>query len=210
MLARTACGSSTTSCPATTARPEVGLSTVLRIRNVVVLPAPLGPSSPKISPGLAVERDIAHGGDPAALVVEERLAEIFDLDHAVARLSMVRSETVGQLRRKASIADAIGVPDLDTTPTGRPCSRTARASSGSECDRCTRRTRYAGGGCSPPRECSAGSRRASGGGPCPPRRRRSPRSSGCPCRWRRRTAPSWPILAPCVTQDDWMLGTLSR
>src|SRR5580765_7660951 len=32
--------------------PPVGRSTVLRIRRQVVLPAPLGPSNPKISPGL--------------------------------------------------------------------------------------------------------------------------------------------------------------
>src|SRR5262245_44956376 len=33
--------------------PPVGRSTVHRMRMVVVLPAPLGPSSPKISPGRA-------------------------------------------------------------------------------------------------------------------------------------------------------------
>ena len=51
MWSRTASGSATTSWPATIARPPVGRSTVLRIRRVVVLPAPLGPSNPKISPG---------------------------------------------------------------------------------------------------------------------------------------------------------------
>ena len=52
MLARTAAGSVATSWPATIARPPVGLRTVLRMRRVVVFPAPLGPSRPKISPGL--------------------------------------------------------------------------------------------------------------------------------------------------------------
>src|SRR5438270_3009718 len=36
--------------PPTTARPEVGMTMVVNIPPVVVLPAPLGPSRPKISP----------------------------------------------------------------------------------------------------------------------------------------------------------------
>ena len=32
-------------------RPPVGFKTVLRMRRVVVLPAPFGPSRPKIAPG---------------------------------------------------------------------------------------------------------------------------------------------------------------
>ena len=76
---------STTSWPATTARPPVGLSTVLRIRRVVVLPAPLGPSSPKISPGWQSKLDVADGRNPAPLIVEEGFAEVLDVDHAVAR-----------------------------------------------------------------------------------------------------------------------------
>ena len=39
-----------TSMPATYAVPDVGTTRVVRIPAVVVLPAPLGPSSPKISP----------------------------------------------------------------------------------------------------------------------------------------------------------------
>ena len=57
---------------------------MLRIRSVVVLPAPLGPSSPKIAPGLALEGDVRDRGDPAPLIVEERLAEPFNLDHESA------------------------------------------------------------------------------------------------------------------------------
>jgi hypothetical protein len=42
--------SATTSKPATRAVPEVGSRRVVRILMRVVLPAPLGPSSPKSSP----------------------------------------------------------------------------------------------------------------------------------------------------------------
>src|SRR5271166_2159047 len=37
--------------PPTVARPDVGRSSPVRILIVVVLPAPLGPKNPKISPG---------------------------------------------------------------------------------------------------------------------------------------------------------------
>ena len=40
-----------TSKPATSARPALGASSVVSTRTVVVLPAPLGPSRPKTSPG---------------------------------------------------------------------------------------------------------------------------------------------------------------
>jgi hypothetical protein len=51
MFARTCSGWVSTSKPATVARPPVGRRTVLRMRRVVVLPAPFGPRSPKIAPG---------------------------------------------------------------------------------------------------------------------------------------------------------------
>ena len=37
--------------PNTVALPSAGLSSVVSMRIVVVLPAPFGPSSPKVSPG---------------------------------------------------------------------------------------------------------------------------------------------------------------
>ena len=83
MLDRTAWGSATTSWPATTARPPVGRSTVLRMRKVVVFPAPLGPSSPKISPGWQSNETSLHGRDPAPLIVQKGFAEAFDVDHGV-------------------------------------------------------------------------------------------------------------------------------
>src|SRR5437879_143110 len=53
MCWRTCWASAATSKPATRAVPPLGRSTVHRMRMVVVLPAPLGPSRPKISPGRA-------------------------------------------------------------------------------------------------------------------------------------------------------------
>src|SRR5581483_7856128 len=53
MFCRTRLGWEKTSWPAMVATPPVGLRTVHRMRMVVVLPAPLGPSRPKTSPGWA-------------------------------------------------------------------------------------------------------------------------------------------------------------
>src|SRR4029077_18917585 len=50
MRNRTAPGCSTTSKPATDARPLVGASSVHNMRTVVDLPAPFGPRNPEISP----------------------------------------------------------------------------------------------------------------------------------------------------------------
>src|SRR5216684_8962746 len=49
---RTPSGSRRISCPATRAVPEVGGVSVVSMRISVVLPAPLGPSRPKISPSV--------------------------------------------------------------------------------------------------------------------------------------------------------------
>ena len=53
MRARSFAASRTTSSPATRAVPASGESRVERIRTVVVLPAPLGPSTPSTVPGAA-------------------------------------------------------------------------------------------------------------------------------------------------------------
>lgn len=52
MSLRTSEASATTSYPQTFTEPEVGRSNVDIILSAVVFPAPLGPMSPKISPGL--------------------------------------------------------------------------------------------------------------------------------------------------------------
>ena len=51
MLRRTSARWRTMSYPATSADPAVGAASVHSILIVVVLPAPLGPRKPKISPG---------------------------------------------------------------------------------------------------------------------------------------------------------------
>jgi hypothetical protein len=50
MFRRTAAAAWTTSKPATRAVPPSGIVSVVRIRRVVVFPAPLGPRSPMIAP----------------------------------------------------------------------------------------------------------------------------------------------------------------
>ena len=50
ILRRTAGASLTTSWPATQARPLSGAVRVVRMRTPVVLPAPLGPRTPRIDP----------------------------------------------------------------------------------------------------------------------------------------------------------------
>lgn len=54
MRERTSAGCFTMLNPSTIASPESGEMSVASIRSVVVLPAPLGPSRPKISPLYAV------------------------------------------------------------------------------------------------------------------------------------------------------------
>ena len=72
---RTASGSATTSNPATRAVPLVGMLSVVIIRTVVVLPAPLGPSIEKTVPVGHREADAVDGGE-----VVERLDEVDRLD----------------------------------------------------------------------------------------------------------------------------------
>ena len=56
--------------------PAVGVSRLEMQPMVVVLPAPFGPSRPKISPGCAVNAHILDGDDIAVL-----LSKLFDFDH---------------------------------------------------------------------------------------------------------------------------------
>ena len=62
----------TTSCPATSASPEVGLASVQSMLIVVVLPAPLGPRKPNTSPVGDLEADAAHRLDLAVVLDEVR------------------------------------------------------------------------------------------------------------------------------------------
>ncbi len=72
MLARTALGSRMISCPATTAVPLVGGTSVVNMRISVLLPAPFGPSRPKISPPVTVKLTLIHRQQRA-----EALADAF-------------------------------------------------------------------------------------------------------------------------------------
>ena len=67
-----ASGSAAMSWPLTTMRPEVGCSSPAIMRSVVVLPAPLGPRNPWISPGGDVEADAVHGRKAAVALDEVR------------------------------------------------------------------------------------------------------------------------------------------
>src|SRR3712207_2824698 len=68
MAARTASASRTTSSPTTSARPSSARSSVVRIRTTVVLPAPLGPRSPRTEPSSTV-----RSTPPRAVVAPKRL-----------------------------------------------------------------------------------------------------------------------------------------
>src|SRR5437588_575515 len=59
-------GWATTSTPPTTAPPAVGTTRVVSMPTVVVLPAPLGPSRPKISPWPMDRSRRATGGSPTS------------------------------------------------------------------------------------------------------------------------------------------------
>ena len=57
-------------------RPTVGMTRVVSMPTVVVLPAPFGPSSPKISPRCTAQVEVVDGADRAAAAVEH-LGEAF-------------------------------------------------------------------------------------------------------------------------------------
>ena len=77
MMRRTTSGSLTTSWPRMAARPASGSRMVERMRTAVVLPAPLGPSSPSTVPVSTCERDAVEGAHVAAW---EHLDEVVRLD----------------------------------------------------------------------------------------------------------------------------------
>ena len=93
------------------------------MRMVVLLPAPLGPSTPKISPRCTVERDVAHGDQLA-----EPALQVLRLDD---RLAVLRA------RRRGGHDGAPPAPDGATagavrsmrTKTGTPACSARAASS---------------------------------------------------------------------------------
>ncbi len=76
ILRRTSAGSRATSWPMIRPRPPEGTIRVERMRKVVVLPLPLGPSSPKISAGRTSNETPAKRGSISVLV-----AEVLQLDY---------------------------------------------------------------------------------------------------------------------------------
>ena len=74
-------GWATTSMPPTSARPLVGITRVVSMPAVVVLPAPFGPSRPKISPRCTVRSSVVDRLDVARV----DLGELLGPDHLVGR-----------------------------------------------------------------------------------------------------------------------------
>ena len=75
-------GCATTSMPPTDASPDVGITRVVNMPTVVVLPAPFGPSNPKISPRRTLRVQVVDRAKlPTATV--ELLREMFEHDHIV-------------------------------------------------------------------------------------------------------------------------------
>ena len=75
----------TTSKPLMSAVPEVGGSSVVSMRISVDLPAPFGPSRPKISPFVDVEADALDGGE-----VAELLDDVPDVDGVASMQGSLR------------------------------------------------------------------------------------------------------------------------
>src|SRR5262245_59122066 len=80
MRRRTSIDSSNTSCPATSARPLVGVRKQVSIFMVVDLPAPFGPRKPRTSPALTSKsmRSTARAR-PYALVSFSHLTRVSDM-----------------------------------------------------------------------------------------------------------------------------------
>ena len=96
--------------PATVASPLLGASNPASMRRVVVLPAPLGPRSPKISPGLHIERGVFDGDARA-----EAPRQVRGGNHRrPRRASVARNPSVEATRPQAGRGKA-----------GQPCARDA-------------------------------------------------------------------------------------
>ena len=85
--------------------PEVGSSTPRIMLMVVVLPAPLGPTSPTISPGATWKADAVHRPQLA-----EGLGEVFDRKDRGRGGIIARSYPTGRWRRQAVPRDPQGCP----------------------------------------------------------------------------------------------------
>ena len=84
MLRWTAGASRTTSWPATQADPASGMDSVVRMRTAVVLPAPFGPSTPRMEP--VGRRGPPRPGPPS----RRTLRQAFGPDHGVGGHGILR------------------------------------------------------------------------------------------------------------------------
>src|SRR5215472_1883286 len=112
ILRLTPTGSPSRSQPATVAVPAVGRSSVVSIRSVVVLPAPLGPRKPTISPPPTVRstprtastfrfRAVNVRARPCASIIDisfHRLVRLFRLVHRISRLDGLLGQVSQDLR----------------------------------------------------------------------------------------------------------------
>ena len=94
---RTSSGCATTSAPAITAVPDVGMMSVVSIRSSVDLPAPFGPRSPRISPD-------ATSNEMASTAVN--VPNVFVISRTSIALMTV--PTRGRGRRRSSRRQAAG------------------------------------------------------------------------------------------------------
>src|SRR5258706_9787570 len=114
MRLRTIWACFTTSSPATSARPLSGKSSVVRIRTAVVLPAPLGPRTPRTLPSSATRSSPSRAWilpydlwSPSA-----RIAGVFAIGHLLLRnLILMRANmdvrpVIEEPRRGGGGADA--------------------------------------------------------------------------------------------------------
>src|SRR5919106_724229 len=108
MRRRTSLGEATTSAPATMAVPASGVRSVVRIDTAVVLPAPLGPSSPRTVPSVTARsrsskattepylftRPRASTAGPGGVIdlVDVSMAAPFDVGALVSSIPECRGE----------------------------------------------------------------------------------------------------------------------
>ena len=154
----------------------------------------VGPEQAEDLARAALERHVRDGADPAALVVEERLVtRCFNVDHATSPFLLESGvdtgpnrPTIGVIRPRPRRASgcAIGV-DVFVEDVALPGDVAGFANA---------------------RLISSSVRWWT----VPAEETTFSSIIRLPMSLAPKNRPSWPILAPCVTQDDWMLGTLSR
>jgi len=94
----------------TLADPEVGGTSVVRMRKSVVLPAPFLPSSPKISPCRTLEGEAVKGADGLSAGAAVDLDQVLDVYgragecHREFSIYAVRRPEIKHNRRKSELA----------------------------------------------------------------------------------------------------------